>query len=151
MDIKNLIGSGDKIMIFTLSFVALGMILNVFYPLTFYIGAPAPVLEAISFVLLITGIIIWLWAVVLILINVPQRKLITHGPYHLVKHPIYTSVALLVLPWAGFLLNTWLGVPLGIILYIASRIFSGEEEKKLSAIFGRDWDVYWSSVLIRWL
>ena len=29
------------------------------------------------------------------------------------KHPLYTIVALLVLPWIGFLLNTWLGALIG--------------------------------------
>jgi hypothetical protein len=41
-------------------------------------------------------------------------------------------VAFLVLPGIGLLLNTWLGVLLGIILYIGSRLFSPEEEELLS-------------------
>ena len=58
------------------------------------------------------------------------------------KHPLYTGVALLVLPWIGFLFNTWLGVLIGIILYIGSRIFSPEEEEILSKTFGTTWDEY---------
>jgi Isoprenylcysteine carboxyl methyltransferase (ICMT) family. len=47
---------------------------------------------------LIPGVTIWIWSVVLILTKVPRGELITSGPYALVKHPIYTGVALLVLP-----------------------------------------------------
>lgn len=57
-----------------------------------------------------------------ILSGVPRGQLITTGPFTLVKHPLYTGVALLVLPWAGFLLDTWLGAALGSILYVATRM-----------------------------
>ena len=59
---------------------------------------------------------------VLILTNVPKGELITGGPYAIVKHPLYTAVALLVIPWIGFLSNTWLGAGIGIALYVGSRI-----------------------------
>jgi hypothetical protein len=49
-------------------------------------------------------------------------------------------VALLILPWVGFMCNTWLGVVLGIVVYIGSRIYSPEEEKLLSKIFGVEWE-----------
>jgi protein-S-isoprenylcysteine O-methyltransferase Ste14 len=32
------------------------------------------------------------------------------------KHPLYTSVALLVLPWIGFLLDTSVGALIGVAL-----------------------------------
>jgi len=69
----------------------------------------------------------------------------------LAKHPLYTSVALLVLPWIGFLLNTWLGVLIGAVLYIGSRIFSPEEEEALAKAFGATWDEYCNRVTVPWL
>jgi protein-S-isoprenylcysteine O-methyltransferase Ste14 len=69
----------------------------------------------------------------------------------LVKHPLYTAVALIVLPWIGFLLNTWLGALIGIVLYIGSRIYAPAEEASLSATFGAKWDEYCSAVKIPWL
>ena len=72
------------------------------------------------------------------------------GPYSLVKHPPYTSVALLVLPWMGFLFNTWLGAVIGIVLYIASRRFAAAEETALSKTFGVRWNEYCSRVKIPW-
>jgi protein-S-isoprenylcysteine O-methyltransferase Ste14 len=52
--------------------------------------------------MLLSGVTIWIWSAVLILTKVPQKKLITYGPYAFVKHPLYTGVAFLVLPWVGF-------------------------------------------------
>lgn len=150
MGLKSLVGSGDKIMLFTLPFLIIGLILNVMNPSLFSVGSSI-VLKVISIIILISGIIIWIWSVVLILTKVPKKQLITTGPYSLVKHPIYTGVALLVLPWIGFLFNTWLGVLIGIILYIGSRIFSPQEEETLSKTFGAAWDEYYNKVKIPWL
>lgn len=151
MKLKALLGSGDKIGLLTLPFLIIGLVLNILHPSLFSVGGPSIVLKVISIIVLIPGITIWIWSVILILIKVPQRELITKGPYAWLKHPLYTGVALLVLPWLGFLLNTWLGVLIGIILYIGSRIFSPEEEELLSKTFGAAWDEYCHKVKIPWL
>jgi len=151
MKLKVLVGSGDKIGLLTLPFVIIGLILNIMFPSIFNVGGSFIVLKTISIIILIPGITIWIWSVILILIKVPQQELITNGPYSLVKHPLYAGVALLVLPWIGFLFNTWLGVLIGIVLYIGSRVFSPEEEATLSKTFGTTWDEYCHKVKIPWL
>lgn len=132
-------------------FLVIGLILNILHSTLFSIGGPTIVLKVISIIMLIPGVTIWIWSVILILTKIPRKELITNGPYSLVKHPLYTGVALLVLPWIGFLFNTWLGVLIGIIVYIGSRIFSPEEEAILSKIFGTTWDQYCNKVKIPWL
>ena len=151
MKVKALVGSGDKIGLFTLPFLIIGLILNRKKPSFFRVGGPPMFLRVISLLMLIPGVTIWIWSVILIVTQVPQKKLITKGPYSLVKHPLYTSVALLVLPSIGFLLNTWLGALIGMILYIGSRRFSPEEEELLSKTFGTTWDEYRRKVKIPWL
>jgi protein-S-isoprenylcysteine O-methyltransferase Ste14 len=151
MNLKVLVGSGEKIGLFTLPFITIGLILNILYPSAFKVGGPSTTLKVVSVIFLIPGVIIWLWSVALILIRVPNKELIKNGPYLLVKHPLYTGVALLVLPWLGFLFNTWLGVFIGIVMYAGSRIYSPEEEKLLSLTFGPEWKEYCSKVKIRWL
>lgn len=146
MKLKQLIGSGDKIGLFTLSFFLVGLALNMISPSFFAVGGPSPILNIISIVILTVGIMVWAWSVILIIMNVPKNKLITNGPYSLVKHPLYTGVAFLVLPWIGFLFNTWLGTLAGIGLYIGSRIFSPQEEAILSATFGTAWSEYCKKV-----
>src|SRR4029079_790067 len=99
MNLRRLVGTGDKIGLFVLPFLIIGLILNVAFPSFFAVGGPSPTLRAVSILVLIPGVAIWAWSVVLILTNVPREQLITTGPYAWVKHPLYTSVALLVLPW----------------------------------------------------
>ena len=151
MKLKVLIGSGHRIMLLTLPFLVVGLILNILFPSAFHVGGPPLVLMVVSIVVLIPGVIIWIWSVVLILTKVPKNELITNGPYSVVKHPLYTGVAFLVFPWIGFLLNTWLGAVIGIVLYIGSRLFSPEEEGTLSKAFGAAWDEYCHKVRISWL
>jgi protein-S-isoprenylcysteine O-methyltransferase Ste14 len=137
--------------LFTLPFLVVGLLLNILFPTFFYVGGPSMVLKIISIVIMIPGVIIWIWSVFLILTKVPRKELITNGPYSLVKHPLYTGVALLVLPWFGFLLNTWLGALVGIAIYIGSRLYSPREEEILSKIFGSAWADYTGRVKIPWL
>jgi len=151
MKLKALVGSGDKIGLLTLPFLIIGLILNIIFPYIFSVGGPSIFLKVISIIILIPGVTIWIWSVALILIKVPKQELITNGPYSLVKHPLYTGAALLVFPWIGFLFNTWLGVLIGIVLYIGSRVFAPEEEAILSKTFGTTWDEYCNKVKIPWL
>ena len=150
-DLKRLVGSGDRIALSVLPLLVIGVVANIVAPAAFDLGGPPAVLRAISIVVLVIGVVDWAWCAWLILTRVPRGELITHGPYAVVKHPLYTGVALLVLPWGGFLCNTWLGVVVGIALYLASRRFSPAEEKELSAVFGARWDAYAKTVLIPWL
>jgi protein-S-isoprenylcysteine O-methyltransferase Ste14 len=151
MRLKALVGSGHRIMLLALPFSVIGLVLNILFPSWFSVGGPPLVLKVISIVVLIPGVTIWIWSVVLILTRVSKNELITNGPYSLVKHPLYTGVAFLVLPWIGFLLNTWLAVAIGIILYVGSRLFAPEEERTLSETFGAAWDEYCRKVKIPWL
>lgn len=151
MDINRLVGSGDRIGLFTLPFAVVGVIANVLWPSLFGVGGPPPVLRAVSIVIAIVGIAIWIWSGVLIVTKVPRGELITSGPYAVMKHPLYTAVGLLVLPWVGFLADTWLGAVLGIVLYIGSRIYAPAEEASLSRTFGARWESYRKGVKLAWL
>jgi protein-S-isoprenylcysteine O-methyltransferase Ste14 len=60
-------------------------------------------------------------------------------------------VSLLVLPAIGFLLNTWLGAAIGLVMYLASRRYAPEEERQLASRFGDAWDAYRTSVALPWV
>ena len=149
--VKNLVGSGDRIALLVLPFVVAGVIVYLADPALTSVGGPPAWLSVLSLAFLIPGVAIWIWSVILILRNVPRGRLITSGPYAWVKHPLYTAVALLVIPWVGFLLDTWLGLVIGLILYLASRLFSPAEEDALSRTFGDGWRQYDGKVKLRWL
>ncbi len=146
-----LIGSGDRIGGFVLPFVLAGVALNIVFPGAFSVGGPPAWLQAVSAFALAVGVVAWAWSVLLILTKVRAGELVTTGPYAVVKHPLYTSVALLVLPWVGFLLDTWLGALIGIVLYVASRLFAPAEEAELADLFGPEWDAYCRGVKVPWL
>jgi protein-S-isoprenylcysteine O-methyltransferase Ste14 len=151
LGVRALVGSGDRIGLFVLPFAVVGLALTIAFPAAFDVGGPPPWLRAISWIVLTVGAVVWAWSVVLILTRVRAGELVTTGPYAVVKHPLYASVALLVLPWAGFLLDTWLGALLGVALYVGSRLFAPAEETELADRFGARWDAYCSTVAIRWL
>jgi len=146
-----LVGSGHKIMLFTLPFLVIGLVIAIGYPSVLDFGDPPAALRAVSVVVLAAGVAIWAWSVALILTRVPRGELITTGPYGWVRHPIYTSVALLVLPWLGLLFGSWLGALVGIGMYLGSRRYAPEEEAALAKEFGPAWDHYRDAVRIPWL
>ena len=151
MKLEILVGSGRKIGLLAFPFIVLGLALNIWKPSLFSVGGPNGILRVLSIVLSISGIIVWAWSVFLIATKVPKEELITTGPYALIRHPLYVGVAILVLPWLGFLCNSWLGIVIGIIVYVGSRIYAPEEEKALSVKFGEKWDDYTKRVKLPWL
>jgi protein-S-isoprenylcysteine O-methyltransferase Ste14 len=150
MKLKSLVGSGDRIGLFFLPFAILGVFADLAFPSILAIRQTIEV-TVVGIVLLAPGLVVWAWSAALILSQVPNGRLITSGPYALVKHPLYTGVALLALPGLGFLLGTWLGLLLGLVLYLASRIFAPREELTLSKTFGPAWEDYTRRVRIGWL
>jgi protein-S-isoprenylcysteine O-methyltransferase Ste14 len=150
MKLKILVGAGDRVMGFTLPFIVVGVVANILWPPVFRLGLGVTGV-VIGIVLLAIGVPLWLTSVAQILVNVPKGRLITTGPFALMLHPLYTSVALLVFPGCSFLIDTWVGFALGAILYLSSRIFSRAEEKILAGIFPKEYPAYRSRVLLPWL
>ncbi len=151
MKLRALVGSGEKIGLFALPFVVAGVVLNVARPGWFRVGGPPPWLQILAMCMLVPGVGIWGWSVVLIATKARRGELITSGPYALVKHPLYTGVALLVLPSVGLLLNTWLGAALGLVMYVGSRIYAPEEEHLLARTYGAAWEEYCRRERLPWL
>lgn len=151
MKAKDLVGSGGKIWLLVMPFLAVGVVLNILFPAVFRVGGPAPALKWIAWLLLGPGVVIWFWSVGLLLTEARRGRLLTVGPYALMKHPIYTSVGLLVIPAIGILLDSWLGVLVGIVLYIGGRIYGPEEEAGLARTFGPAWDAYLETIKLPWL
>lgn len=150
MKLKALVGAGDRVMGLTLPFIVIGVAANIIWPAVFRMGSGRGGLIA-GIILLVIGLPLWITSVVQILVWVPRKTLITTGPFRLMLHPLYTSVALLVLPGVGLVLDTWLGFALGAVLYLSSRIFSPAEEKLLARYFPTEYPAYRGRVLLPWL
>lgn len=149
--LKRLVGSGDKIGLFALPFIVFGLGLNLWKPNWFSVGGPSKLLQIISIIILVPGIINWAWSIYLILTKIPGKRLITTGPFSIIKHPLYTGVAFLVLPWFGFLCNSWLGLVIGGAFYAGRILYAPAEEELLSKEFGEAWEKYTKKVTIPWL
>jgi protein-S-isoprenylcysteine O-methyltransferase Ste14 len=151
MRLKVLVGEGRRIMLLALPFAALLIVADILRPGWFTLGFGTGGVAA-GIVLLAIGVPTWLSSVALILIRVPQKKLITTGPFAVVLHPLYTSVALLVLPGLGLLLfDSWVGAGIGVVLYVSSRLFALGEEAILRKVFPSEYEAYRRKVLLPWL
>jgi protein-S-isoprenylcysteine O-methyltransferase Ste14 len=151
VSLKALIGSGDRIALFTVPIALVVLALWAMDQSRFAVDGTAPVARAITLAILAVGLVGWAWSAVLILTRVPKGELITSGPFAVVKHPLYTSVGLLVLPAIGILIGTWLGLVIGLTLYVGARLFAPAEERDLRGRFGVRWDAYEQRVLLPWL
>lgn len=149
--LRALIGSGDRIALFTAPFVLVALVIWWLDPSRVAIDTSSPAVRAVALGLLVVGVVGWAWSALLILTRVPKGELITSGPFAVAKHPLYTSVGLLVLPAAGILLGTWLGVVIGVALYVGARLFAPAEEQELRRRFGTRWDAYLQRVMLPWL
>ncbi len=149
--LKNLVGAGDRVALVAVPVLSAGLVVEMVWPSALDAGGPPRWLALLSALLLVPGVVLWLWSAILIAVRVPRGELITTGPFALVKHPLYTSVALLVLPWVGFVLDSWVGALTGAALYGGTRLFAPLEERALATTFGRAWDEYTRRVVIPWL
>jgi len=150
MKLKALVGSGDRVVGLAAPFVVVGVAANILWPAVFRMGSGRGGLIA-GLALLVVGVPVWLTSVAQVLVNVPRKRLITSGPFAVLLHPLYTSVALLVLPGLGLLLDTWLGPAVGVILYISTRLYAGAEETLLAKYFPTEYPAYRARVLLPWL
>ncbi len=150
MQLRTIVGAGDRIMAAWLPFAVIGVAANVLWPAAFRMGIGA-VGKTIGILCLVVGVTLWLASVVQILVLVPRGKLITSGPFALVRHPLYTSVAILVIPGCGLVFDSWLGFALGIILYGSVRVFAPREDAELAARFPQDYPEYRKRVWLPWL
>jgi protein-S-isoprenylcysteine O-methyltransferase Ste14 len=148
--LRRLVGAGDRIMGLALPFIGVGVVANIAWPAVFHMGLGTGGLIA-GILFLLAGVPLWLISAVQLLVYVPRKALITSGPFRLMLHPVYTSVALLVCPGLGLALDTWLGAALGAVLYVSSRIFSGSEENILATDFPKEYPAYRKRVLLPWI
>jgi len=71
-----------------------------------------------------------------------QHKLVRHGPYAVVRHPIYTSL-LCTLCGVGFIVATWKLFALSIVAFVAgTEIRVAVEEKLLHGRFSEAFEKY---------
>ena len=73
---------------------------------------------------------------------VEGHKLATTGPYHFVRHPIYTGMFGMLVA-TGLAISHWLALLVAIFVFLGGTVIRvRSEEKLLREAFGSDFDVY---------
>lgn len=70
-----------------------------------------------------------------------EHKLSTNGPYHWVRHPLYTAGTLLFISF-GMMADNWFIAALGILAFIAMAKRTPQEEANLIEKFGDEYREY---------
>jgi protein-S-isoprenylcysteine O-methyltransferase Ste14 len=70
-----------------------------------------------------------------------EHKLVTSGPYHWVRHPLYTAGASIFVAF-GMMADNWFIALLGILAFIAMAIRVPKEEASLIEKFGDEYREY---------
>lgn len=113
-------------------------------------GAPAALVQALVVAALMTGAVALFWSATramgrnwsLVARTRADHQLVDSGPFALVRHPIYTALALFVLALAtayGHLSHLWVAGPL---YALGTWLRVVEEERLLRSMFGPAYDAY---------
>lgn len=70
-----------------------------------------------------------------------QHRLVTHGPYRWVRHPLYTIGSSLFIAF-GMMADNWFIAVLGILAFIAMAVRTPKEEANLIEKFGDEYREY---------
>jgi protein-S-isoprenylcysteine O-methyltransferase Ste14 len=70
-----------------------------------------------------------------------KHTLVTTGPYRWVRHPLYTSAALMI-PASSLLAANWFFFAIGCVVFLLLVIRTRKEEENLIARFGDDYRQY---------
>lgn len=81
---------------------------------------------------------------------VPQKELVTSGPYRFSRNPLYLGGNLFIFLGAVLILGSPMGILLTAINIVVADIMIRREEKQLALAFGEDWLRYKRQVR-RWL
>jgi protein-S-isoprenylcysteine O-methyltransferase Ste14 len=71
-----------------------------------------------------------------------EDRLCTTGPYRLARHPIYAGGVLLGSLGIALMFNSWIILPLPILLYPVYSFLARKEETLMTAVFGEEYQRY---------
>ena len=92
--------------------------------------------------LVVIGICMYAAAFVSLRRGLRQGTLVTRGLYAIVRHPLYASSILFIIPGIALAFRSWLLLPMPAVAYVAFRIFVPGEEDDLREQYGDDFDRY---------
>ena len=88
------------------------------------------------------GVCVYAAAFVSLQRGLRQGILVTRGLYGIVRHPLYASSIIFIIPGAALAFRSWLLLPVPVVAYVAFRIFIPGEEQGLLEQYGEDFRLY---------
>jgi protein-S-isoprenylcysteine O-methyltransferase len=139
---------GSRRMIYLLSFLGIGLAFAGPFLVPFArIALPHKAVFVVAMALLWAGILLYRWAALTLgaffrtqVTLLDGQRLVTRGPYRLLRHPAYTG-GILVYVGIGLAIGNWLSaiaMPLSLIVAYSRRIYV--EEVALRERFGAEFD-----------
>ncbi len=142
-------GAGPKIMIPAVVVFAITAWISYTYNLT--IPLSSEILTIIGLVLLVPGLLIWIWAMIAFLPAYFGDKLATRGPYAIMLNPVYSSWIVLVIPGIALITGWWLLLLTSVVMYIAMVMSVHAEDDFLRQKFGKTYEDYREHVPLKFL
>ena len=143
MDKLNFFGVGPKIGMIALPWLAVSIILSVFFDSKFvFFSNGNNIIFYIGLALIIAGIVMYFISALTLLKGLKKTNLVTEGTYYFCCNPIYSAIILLIIPGISFMLNSWLVLTTSIVAYIIFKIFIKSEYAEMEKFFGNDYIKY---------
>ena len=106
------------------------------------IPIPRALTQIFGILLLIIGIPIYLISGMTIRKYFHEGKLATKGIYGYIRHPVYGSFIVFIIPGMVLLINSLIGLTIPIFMYVVFKILIVNEDKYLEDKFGEEFFEY---------
>jgi protein-S-isoprenylcysteine O-methyltransferase Ste14 len=136
-------GIGPKIAIVMLPWLAVSIILSIVLKNTFaFTTDNKKIILLTGILLMLFGLIFYFSTVRVLLKGLRETKLQTKGAFSLCRNPLYSSIALFIIPALSLILNSWLVLTTSIVGYIMFKVHIKDECRELEKFFGAEYLKY---------
>jgi protein-S-isoprenylcysteine O-methyltransferase Ste14 len=157
VNLKNLLKSvahNVGVTVVSFAFAGVGFLFDRLLGITAILAAAATVAGA---VLVALGFALRVWAIydfyerrMKVISLVPQKSLITTGPYRISRNPLYLGGNVFMFLGAALILGTTMGLILTVAHWVPMDLMVRREERQLAKEFGDEWTSYRNQVR-RWI
>ena len=123
-------------------YTAIVLVIHFFWLSHLSLPLPRLISLIIGILLIVIGLPIFILPGIIIDKYFNQGKLATEGVYAYLRHPIYGSWIVFIMPGIVFIINSLLGLTIPFFMYFVFRILIVEEEKYLEEKFGDEYFEY---------
>jgi protein-S-isoprenylcysteine O-methyltransferase Ste14 len=88
------------------------------------------------------GVYVYVTALMSLRKGLRSGALVTHGLYGIMRHPLYASSILLIMPGVAFAFCSWLLLPVPVLAYVACRLVLPAEDDELLERYGQQFSQY---------